>query len=184
MLNYLGDYMKKLLFIITFILLSYNAFSQNEYKFEETTVDSYVIVAVMDSTETMDQVKAKLTNAYGQIINYIANNKYPPKGNPVAITKTYTEDAWTFIAGIPVDKKIDEIENSGRVFGHETYAGKVLKIISKGPYDQNQAVYEAIFRYIGENNLEVVGSMWEEYVNDPKVTKPEDVETHIYVPIK
>jgi len=53
-----------------------------------------------------------------------------------------------------------------------------------GPYSQVAAVYGQLYKWIGENKLEVVGPSMEWYLNDPAKAKPESLMTRLTVGVK
>ncbi|NQY27865.1 MAG: SRPBCC family protein [Flavobacteriaceae bacterium] len=63
--------------------------------------------------------------------------------------------------------------------------GKNIMITKYGPYGTgDQEAHMAIDQYLKENGLEQNGAIWELYLNDPMLVKPEDVETEIHYPVK
>ena len=66
----------------------------------------------------------------------------------------------------------------------ETYAGRVVKLTHKGPYNTMAPSYERIHAYTKANNLKEKPDAWEEYVSDPTETEDEELLTNIYVAIE
>jgi effector-binding domain-containing protein len=65
-------------------------------------------------------------------------------------------------------------------------SGKGIKIAKFGNYGSGDyEAHVAIGKYMEANTLEMNGnSVWELYVNDPTLVKPEDIQTDIYYPVK
>ncbi len=63
--------------------------------------------------------------------------------------------------------------------------GKYATFLHKGSYETLYDTYNEIFSvWIVENQITLRETApFEEYLNDPKTTKPEDLETLIYIPI-
>ena len=103
---------------------------------------------------------------------------------PLTITKSWDEGKWFFDAGIPVT--VDGIEGSedNPVKLGSTYAGKVVKYVQMGNYDQAAASYALLDAYIADQGLEATGNSWEIYVNDPGNVSESEIITHIFQPIK
>ncbi len=66
----------------------------------------------------------------------------------------------------------------------QTYAGKAVKYVQVGSYDQGEASYALLDAYIEENELQRTGNPWEVYVNDPASVSEAEILTHIYQPIR
>lgn len=64
--------------------------------------------------------------------------------------------------------------------------GKYAVFMHKGPYDKLGLVYNEIYRnWIPQNKLEMRNAPpFECYLNNPNRTKPENLKTEIYVPVK
>ena len=132
-----------------------------------------------------DSIALKLGEAYGEIMAFVGVNKLEMAGAPLALTREFSmeEMFWAFNAAIPVSVP-ENIELIGRIKSGETYQGNAVKAIHIGDYSESMATYDAIDKYIKENNLEVNGQPWEEYVDDPTKVSIEELRTFIYFPIK
>lgn len=80
------------------------------------------------------------------------------------------------IAGPPV--KLPEGLSYEKIRG-----GKYVRFILTGPYDQLPQASGRAWEIVGEKKLEVRDDFAiENYVNDPRVTPPEQLVTHIMIP--
>jgi len=61
---------------------------------------------------------------------------------------------------------------------------KTFKAIHMGCYWQVAEAYNRILDYASKNNLKLADESFEFYLNDPQVTKAEDLKTLVVVPIK
>lgn len=79
-----------------------------------------------------------------------------------------------------------KIEPKGEIGVKEIEGGTYAAFLYTGPYDQLNAVYDTIYgKYIYEMNHQLASRPgFEVYLNDPESTKPEDLMTEIYVPIR
>lgn len=128
-------------------------------------------------------ISAILGEAYGKITEFMNENDIKFAGMPLAITRNWEDNVWEFDAAIPVDVSFVEGE-PGEVKLGQTYAGKVVKYVQQGPYDQGEVTYPLIEAFMAENELEPNGNSWEVYVNDPTTVAEEDIITHVYQPVK
>lgn len=67
---------------------------------------------------------------------------------------------------------------------YELPAGKMAKLVYKGPYDKIGPAYNRIFAWLEENRKVPTGLFRECYVNDPNEVGLENAITEIMVPIE
>jgi AraC family transcriptional regulator len=79
-----------------------------------------------------------------------------------------------------------EVKPEGEVGFKVIPGGKFLVFKFKGPYDKLGEAYNYIYgHYIPENKIELgEGCGFEKYLNSPEKTKPEKLQTEIYLPLK
>ena len=145
-------------------------------------VPSEPMIGVVDSVSDMSQISAKLGAAYEDIMKFVEQNKLEYAGYPFAVTTAYSENSWSFIAGIAVKSAPEQC--AGRVIVGKTPSGKAVKGVALGSYAQMQKYYEEVLSYIKANNLEICGNSWEVYLNDPNETPEDQLITWIYFPVK
>ncbi len=64
-------------------------------------------------------------------------------------------------------------------------AGKGVMVSKFGNYGNgDEAAHIKIAKYLEANKLEQRWPMWELYVNDPTMVKPQDIQTDIYYAVK
>lgn len=80
----------------------------------------------------------------------------------------------------------NQVSTEGRIKVGEISRGKYAIFLYKGPYHNLESVYSKIFcEWLPQSNYELANKpSFEKYVNDPSNTKPEDLETEIYIPLK
>ena len=66
---------------------------------------------------------------------------------------------------------------------YELPAAKMAKIVHKGHYLEGKKTYQILFAWIKENGYTITGPKREAYLNDPRMTKPEDILIEFYAPI-
>ncbi len=161
--------------------------AQKVYDFSMISVEdvpAQTILYVSAEANTNQDVSPVLAQAYGQIMQILADNQLEQAGMPLAITRSWDAGNWVFDAAIPVDVDGIELPQDSAVKLGSTQAGKVVKYIQKGNYDQAEVSYETIDAYLKDQNLEKNGDSWEVYANDPSTVATEDIETHIFHPVK
>lgn len=155
----------------------------------EMTIEDVAAVPIYyteESIETMDSkmIGEKLGAAYGELMHFVQQNGIQMAGMPIAITTAFDEASgmWNFNPALPVAEA--SVEPEGRIKVGMTHAGKVLKTVYVGPYNESPEAYNTIMAHIESEGMEVVGNSWEEYANDPADTPEEELITNIYFPIK
>ncbi|MDF1672112.1 MAG: GyrI-like domain-containing protein [Vicingaceae bacterium] len=159
---------------------------ENNIEISQETVESSPILFINESSSLdSDSIALKLSEAYGEIMALVGVSNLEVKGSPIAITTDLTmEDMyWEFKAAIPVNYP-EGFEVMGRIKTGNTYEGKVVKGVHVGSYEESMNTYSAIEKYIKENELQINGETWEEYIDDPSKVAPEKLRTFIYYPIK
>ncbi len=160
--------------------------AQPVYDFSGFSIENVAAqnVLYVSTSGSMDEdMSLVMGNAYGKVTDFMSANGISFGGKPIAITRSWENSVWTFDAAIPVD--LNSIEgDTGVIQLGQTYAGKAVKYVQQGSYDQGEASYALLDAYIEENELQRNGNPWEVYVNDPTTVPESDILTHIYQPIK
>ena len=152
----------------------------------EETVASQPMLYIEESALLIkDDVPGKIGSAYGEIMALMSVANVEMTSAPIAITNEFSlqEMKWVFDCAI-IGKLPEGTEVSGRVKSGDTYAGKVVKGVHIGSYEQSIITYQAIEKYMESNNLEQNGRSWEEYIDDPAEVAVENLRTFIYFPVK
>ena len=100
------------------------------------------------------------------------------------IIYTETDDTgFHFQAAVPVAQAATVPANSGITVG-KSPAGKALKFVHRGSYDEMDTTYEAIAHDLDEKKLEAKDLFVEQYMTDPVTSPDDDLVIEIYVPLK
>ncbi|WP_226990746.1 GyrI-like domain-containing protein [Methanosarcina acetivorans] len=63
-------------------------------------------------------------------------------------------------------------------------AARVVSVIYRGPYPGVEAVYNRVFSYLEENNLETFGPSRELYFSDPAEVPEEELTTETQIQVR
>lgn len=162
-------------------------------RLEPTDVEVEPVLAVqVDGTcgPGMEGMGEAMTGAFDTIGAYLHTHGVIPTGPPRAIYTVSSPDGSRFIVAFPIAAPPAGGPEQGPVRVGELPAGKTLRFIHRGPYDQLAATYGAITEWMegrgliaSERDWARYMPMWEEYVSDPATTPPDDLLTYIYLPI-
>jgi effector-binding domain-containing protein len=155
---------------------------------EVMTVEARPIVLTRGTAKAADAaaISTALGAAYQKLLNYTQANNLEIAGAPLAITVSHNPTGdWVFDAALPLAEKpaTPPAEADGVKVG-ETYAGRVVKLTHKGPYNTMAASYDKVDAYAKENGLKEKSVTWEEYVSDPAETGEADLLTNVYVAVE
>jgi AraC family transcriptional regulator len=67
---------------------------------------------------------------------------------------------------------------------YELPGGKMVHTVHRGPYESCEPTYLKIFTWIETQGLNISGPIREVYPNDPRVVRPEEIITEIFVPVQ
>lgn len=81
--------------------------------------------------------------------------------------------------------KLNGLQPEGEVRVGTLEGGKFIVFLHKGPYTELGQVYEEVYGHLLQGNgVEVLPKpMFEKYLNDMAITKPEDLLTELWIPI-
>jgi effector-binding domain-containing protein len=131
-------------------------------------------------------ISVALGEAYQKLLNFAQTNGLDISGAPLAITISHSaEGDWVFDAAMPLaETPWPAPDGADGVKVGKTYAGKVVKLTHKGPYNSLAPSYARIHAYAKENGLTEKTVSWEEYVSDPGETQESDLLTNIYIAVE
>lgn len=125
----------------------------------------------------------------GEVVHYVMEKGLEFAGPPVYLCheKDKEEVAAADEAGtadievaFPVTGTAEDV---GDIRIYEIPGGKMAKTFHKGPYEECESTYDALFAWIVENGMQITGPIREVYVNDPREIPPEEILTEIYAPV-
>ncbi len=152
----------------------------NEYAIEESDVPARIFISVRD-TASPKTITNKLTGMFKNISLFLKRRDLTPTGSPVAVFHDYTNRYFDIEACMPVASIVQVPEG---VNCSVKAAQKTIMIQYFGSYKLISGAYTALQTYITDNELQVTGAGWEEYVTNPN-TEPDSTmwQTNIYFPV-
>ena len=157
------------------------ASSEKEIKVEATTVQAMNYLAVRD-TASISTIGQKLGMNYKMIGDAMKKQKLNMAGAPFTIYYTESKTNWELDAAIPTDKagKAD-----GKVKPGMIKAGNAVVAHYFGDYMKMSSAYEAIKKWIAQNNKVKTGAPWEVYLSGPGTEKDTAKwQTDVYFPVE
>ncbi|HSD75056.1 MAG TPA: SRPBCC family protein [Steroidobacteraceae bacterium] len=135
-----------------------------------------------------EAIATALTSAYAALNAFLKANQLQPSGQPLAINEFFDESGWGFEAAIPFRgseaARARAAQTNGPVKIGQTYAGRALKGVHIGPRSTLPDTYRQLEDHMAQQHLEPNGRSWEQYMSDTRGTPQDQVETHVYLPVK
>jgi len=148
---------------------------------DKTEFNDMKILFITDTAATTDGIKDVLGKGYGEIMQCVQQNKL----QPLKFMAWYgsVQPPWTIDIAVEVNKMPEVI--AGRIHSKIQPGGEVLIAQIWGPYIQVGQAYNAIGKWMNENNRKAKSAPFEVYINDPATVKdPSEVQTDVYQPLE
>lgn len=87
---------------------------------------------------------------------------------------------WHFLVGVATSEKLN---GEGVLKASTLPKRKFVKTIHRGPYRNIGKTYKGMYRWVKDQGLIVENESIEYYLNDPRTTRKEDLETMVLIPI-
>ena len=130
------------------------------------------------SSQEASDVAVALGSAFGKVMEFINSNDITVAGQPMAITRSWNENGYTFDAAIPVSGRVETFDEVIR-FGYSPQ-GEAVRYTYTGPYDGMLEAYEMMASYMSAHGLKEGAVSWEHYISDPGETPEDEIITYVY----
>jgi DNA gyrase inhibitor GyrI len=162
-----------------------------DLEFAEVHVDSALAVQLPGQcAPDPPSIGAAMREAFDALGSFVTRHGLTPNGQPRAIYTSYGSDGISFIVALPVvagpPANVDEPPIRVGTLG----ATKAYRFVHHGPYTALAKTYNQITAFMKEKGWMQSEAdwmrympMWEEYLNDPETTPPQDLATHIFLPV-
>jgi len=138
-----------------------------------------------DVKSTMENFDKTIGESLKEVISTMGSNNIAPIGYPIIVWNNFKpEGVSEFICLMEINNKS---ENDG--VNHNMYYSfpkrRVIWLEYKGAYKKSSIAWETLNSYIANNELQMNGSPYEEYVTDPSI-EPDTNKwiTNIFFPVK
>ena len=133
------------------------------------------------SSMAPDDIGKAMGDAFGMLGKFIGENNVAVAGPALAIYHDYSDKGVVMDIGLPVAAGA---KPGGEIQLGETPSGKALKAVHHGPYDTLRDTYDALGKYMEENDIAMPPLSWEVYVSDPATTPEPELVTEIFMPVE
>jgi effector-binding domain-containing protein len=123
--------------------------------------------------------------SFSQVKLFMSQSGLTQAGPPITINTKWSEGAYAFDAGIPIDRLPSEpvpAESTVKIKG--TYAGLAARAVHRGAYSGMSRTYEQLYAWITINGYTPAGDPWDEYTSDPGRVSEAELVTNVYVPVR
>lgn len=153
---------------------------------ESVSVEPVTVAFVPTSSPRNDGALAvAIAKAYRDLGVFMAAHAVKQEGAPLMIDTGSDASRYVFEAAAPLDRMPDgPLPADSRVQVKQSYGGKVLKVAQRGPYSQIPGTHDRVKAYMAAYGIDMNGSPWNEFANDPTTVKESEILTNVYFPIK
>ncbi len=139
--------------------------------------DAQPVLSIRTRTSMAD-LPATIGKSYGDIISYMGTlNEYPSSAPFVGYFNMDMNDLDVEI-GFPTNGKL---EGKSTIATSEIPKGKYVTCRHIGSYNNFEATYTEIMKWMESQNVEMAGPSYEVYQNSPEEVKPEELITDIFI---
>jgi effector-binding domain-containing protein len=149
---------------------------------QEITLVQKPIVYVTGSGD-WDNAYPTLVQSFKTVKAFLDSKGLAPSGPAMTIYTAIDDMTFKFKAAMPVNEPPKGPLPERLVLGTMP-AGKALKFVHRGSFDELMATYDAISHYADEHQISAKEILIEEYVADLLSAPPDKLVINIFVPIK
>ncbi|HSW02612.1 MAG TPA: GyrI-like domain-containing protein [Sedimentisphaerales bacterium] len=160
-------------------------------EFEEVEVPR-VLAAQMPGAVGPDPaaIAGAMRTAFTELVAFVRQLKLSPSGPPRVMYMAHGPQGVRFTAAMPIAAPPASTRMIGPGFVKPIPAARAMRFTHRGSYSELSKTYARITEFLKAKGLIKTDAewarympMWEEYLNDPQTTPPEELRTHIYLPM-
>lgn len=143
---------------------------------------------MLDRSCAEDGIPAAMEAGFGTLMQIAQKHRIRFAGAPRAIYRAYGPEGVQFTLAVPVAGRVGSDLGEARI--GTLPEAKTLRFMHTGPYDGLMKTYGAITSWMvdhkymkAESDWDRYMPMWEEYLNDPTTTPPDELITYIHLPL-
>lgn len=137
---------------------------------------------VLSGGGTWEEALKTLKGAFGRMEAELGKAGIKPAGRPIAVFTQTTDDSFKFEAMIPVAAApATPLALPPEMRFGVTPAGKALRFVHKGPYEDIDGTYETVTTYLEAKDIVAKDVFMEEFVTDPGEGSDPNLEVNIFV---
>lgn len=146
-------------------------------------VDARPYYYIQDEVQFQDLDGDFFSSRFGEIMAYLGPDTQNMLSAPFASFPRWDEDSQMAEVSVSVACRSNK-PGEGNIKKGETYSGKTLMCVYKGPYENTSTAHDFLHRYADEHKFELVGIPWEVYITDPGL-EPDSTQwiTEVYYPV-
>ena len=129
----------------------------------------------------VEGLQTALGEGYTAIMTYLAGIGQQPSGAPFVAYYNMNMTDLDIEIGFPV---AGDLPGQRDVCFGSIPAGRYAACLYTGPYSELAEPYTALNEWMEMKRLEPTGVVYEQYLNDPTVTPPEQLQTYILFQVK
>lgn len=138
-------------------------------------------VAILSGQSSWDDAFKNLKGAFKRLNEELAKAGIAPTGRPLTRFVQSDDDGFRYEAMIPIERTPEgRPAISADVRFGMTPAGRALRFVHKGPYDDIEATYETMTAYVDAKDLTVQDTLIEEYLTDLGDASDANLEINIF----
>jgi len=149
---------------------------------ENVPATSYVGMSHKMSSKDAAAISNQMAVMYTQLTEAATKAKVQMTGAPFCLYPIYSDETVEMVCALPVAADVKAV---GKFKVQQRPAGRAVKAIHLGSYDNLINTHQELGRYIQIKMLAVNGTPWEVYITDPLTEKDTSKwVTEIYYPVK
>jgi effector-binding domain-containing protein len=149
---------------------------------EAVTLPERTII-YLQGQSTWESAQDTLVDAFKSLDEYLGKHGIKPDGPPMTIYTETSDSGFKFRAAVPVAQAPPDPPKGDLAVG-QAPAGKALKFVHRGSYEELDATYEAITDYLDDKGIDAKDQFIEEYVSGPLRAGDGELVVNILVPVK